>query len=69
MNRFYIKTLGEFRISKDGVRITDLASKPVRSAVFLYIAFKRSVTRDELSALIWPEKNPARVGFCDVLNG
>jgi TolB-like protein/DNA-binding SARP family transcriptional activator/Flp pilus assembly protein TadD len=61
MNRFHIKTLGEFRISKDGVRISDLASKPVRCAVFLYIAFKRSVSRDELAALIWPDKDTNRV--------
>lgn len=61
MNRFHIKTLGEFRISKNEVGISELASKPVRSAVFLYTAFKRSATRDELTALIWPDKDTTRV--------
>jgi hypothetical protein len=46
MNRFYLKTLGDFRISKESNEILNLALKPVRCAVFQYISFNRSIIRD-----------------------
>jgi len=57
MSRIQIKTLGQFRIEQDGQERLDLPTQPVRCAIFLYLALKREVDREELISLIWPGRN------------
>ncbi len=57
MSRIYIKTLGGFQIERDGNIIQNLPNQPVRCALFLYLAIKRKATRDELTTIIWPDRN------------
>ena len=57
MSRIYIKTLGGIQIEREGKIIQNLPNQPVRCALFLYLAIKRKATRDELTTLIWPERN------------
>jgi TolB-like protein/DNA-binding SARP family transcriptional activator/Tfp pilus assembly protein PilF len=56
----YINTLGSLRIVRDGEEIHDLPTQPVRCALLLYLAVKRTASRDELTAIIWPERNTDR---------
>jgi len=56
MSRIYVNTLGGLRIERDGDEIPGLTAQPVRCALFLYLAFNRTATRDELTAFIWPER-------------
>jgi adenylate cyclase len=58
--RIHVTALGGLRIERDGDEVVDLLVQPVRCALFLYLALERSATRDELLALLWPERDAER---------
>ncbi|HEX2208985.1 MAG TPA: BTAD domain-containing putative transcriptional regulator, partial [Longimicrobium sp.] len=53
--RIQVFALGGLRVEAGGDPVADLPSQPVRCGVFLYLAVERAATRDELTALFWPE--------------
>jgi len=60
MSTIHVTTLGSLRIARDGEEIRELPAQPVRCALFLYLAVERGATRDELAALLWPERTTER---------
>ncbi len=60
MTRIHVGTLGGLRIVRAGEEVHALSQQPVRCALFLYLALERGATRDELLALLWPERDPER---------
>lgn len=58
--RIQVFALGGLRVEADGDPVADLLSQPVRCGVFLYLAVERAATRDELTALFWPERTAER---------
>ena len=60
MTGIRIRTLGALHIERDGEEIRDLPAQPVRCSLLLYLAIERTVTRDELAALFWPESDAER---------
>lgn len=60
MIRIHLTTLGGLRIEREGEEIRDLPAQPVRCALSLYLALERGATRDELAALLWPERDADR---------
>jgi DNA-binding SARP family transcriptional activator len=57
----FIQTLGQFRITRNGVPIPNIArkAKKVRDLVKILIARRRPVPRDQLMDLLWPNAKPA----------
>lgn len=60
MSRIHVVTLGGLRIETDAGPVEALASQPVRSALLLYLAVERTCTRDEVTALLWPDRTTDR---------
>jgi TolB-like protein/DNA-binding SARP family transcriptional activator/tetratricopeptide (TPR) repeat protein len=58
--RIHVATLGGLRIDQGGAEVHDLPAQPVRCALFVYLALQRGATRDELTALLWPERDTER---------
>jgi DNA-binding SARP family transcriptional activator len=60
MTTIRASTLGGLRVERDGREVRDLPAQPVRASLFLYLALERSATRDELLAVLWPERDAER---------
>jgi len=55
-----ITTLGTLRIELDGHVLDRLPAARNRSALLVYLAVEREVTRDSAMGLLWPDRPPAR---------
>jgi TolB-like protein/DNA-binding SARP family transcriptional activator/Flp pilus assembly protein TadD len=55
-----IEALGGLRVEAGGTEVVELPSQPVRCALLVYLAVERRATRDELTALCWPERSAER---------
>jgi DNA-binding SARP family transcriptional activator len=55
-----IHTLGPIRIFRDDVERVDLLGQKLRCALLIYLALEHRATRDDLAALLWPERRPER---------
>ena len=51
-----VEVLGGLRVFRDGEEVVALLRKPVQCALLVYLAVERSATKDELQAVLWPEK-------------
>ncbi len=60
MAQFTLYTFGIFRIENIDQETYDLVSKPVRCALFTYLALNRSASRDELMSILWPDRSSGR---------
>jgi len=60
----FIQTLGQFRITRNGVPIPNIAqkAKKARDLVKILIARRRPAPRDQLMDLLWPNAKPAVAG-------
>jgi len=54
-----LKALGGFRVLAGEVEVTGMAAQPIRSALLVYLAMERSVSRDQLLGVFWPEHDSA----------
>jgi TolB-like protein/DNA-binding SARP family transcriptional activator/Flp pilus assembly protein TadD len=55
--RIRVATLGRLRIEREGEELRELPLQPVRCALLVYLAIEGSATRDELTALFWPDRD------------
>jgi TolB-like protein/DNA-binding SARP family transcriptional activator/Flp pilus assembly protein TadD len=58
--RIHVTALGTLRIEREGEVVVGLPGQPVRCALLVYLAVERGATRDELAALLWPERSSGR---------
>lgn len=60
----FIRTLGMFQITRDGLRIPSTAWQPTKAPQLLkiLIAQREPVARKQLIELLWPQTDPARAG-------
>jgi tetratricopeptide (TPR) repeat protein len=60
----FIQTLGEFRVTRDGVPVPTIEwkSKKSRDLLKVLIARRRPTSRDQLMKLLWPRVDPAVAG-------
>lgn len=56
----FIQTLSAFRVNRDGIPIPDTAwkSRKARDLLKIMVARRRSIPRDQLMELLWPEADP-----------
>lgn len=55
-----ITTLGTLRVEQDGRILDRLPAARNRSALLVYLAVERDVTRDAAMGMLWPDRPPAR---------
>src|SRR5262249_1543133 len=62
--RWSIKTLGGFRVIRDGLPIPNIAwkSKKARDLMRILVAGRRPISREQLMELLWPGVDPAVAG-------
>src|SRR5262249_13522019 len=62
--RWSIKTLGVFRVIRDGLPIPNIAwkSKKARDLMRILVARRRPISREQLMELLWPGVDPAVAG-------
>jgi len=55
-----LTTLGAVRVHRDGTEVPDLPAQRLRVALLLYLAVERDVSREEVVAMFWPDRDLAR---------
>jgi DNA-binding SARP family transcriptional activator/tetratricopeptide (TPR) repeat protein len=55
-----LETLGGLRLIADGASVGWIQTQRHRAALLLFLAIERSVTRDRVAALLWPESDSER---------
>jgi TolB-like protein/DNA-binding SARP family transcriptional activator/tetratricopeptide (TPR) repeat protein len=56
----HLTALGGLRVERDEDAVAELPAQPVRCALLVYLAVERGASRDELTALLWPERSSGR---------
>ena len=51
-----LHTLGRLSIHRDGSEITPLLGQPSAAALLVYLSIERTVTRDQLTGVFWPDQ-------------
>ena len=55
-----IRTLGGLGVFLDGAEVEEFAAQPIRTALLVYLALEREVTRESAMALVWPDSESER---------
>jgi DNA-binding SARP family transcriptional activator/TolB-like protein len=55
-----LTTLGAVRVHRDATEVPDLPAQRLRFALLLYLAAERDVSREEVVAMFWPDRDMAR---------
>lgn len=55
-----LTTLGTVRVHRDETEVPDLPAQRLRFALLLYLALERDVSREEVVAMFWPDRDLAR---------